>query len=230
MCRTCAPEAGFIIAASGFTSTTRPSTRRKPAGVFIHALAVTTNIPEHAPLTATMTPAKRWAARLARVHPYRYTPRKIASRKKANPSSENGMPMTPPASSIKRGHSRPSSKREHRARDGANGEEDGRAPRPALGEIQIDLPAGAQPEAFGDHHHHGHGHADHREHDVERERQAHLPSGRDQVRHFAATYSRLLRTRRPGFATVTFSVWGVPSSGCADSKPITYCALKSSAI
>src|SRR3989442_14843635 len=36
-------------------------------------------------------------------------PRKIASVKNANPSSENGMPMIEPANSMKRGHRRPSS-------------------------------------------------------------------------------------------------------------------------
>ena len=37
-------------------------------------------------------------------------PRKIASVKKAKPSSENGMPMIAPAKAMNRGHSRPSSK------------------------------------------------------------------------------------------------------------------------
>ena len=37
-------------------------------------------------------------------------PRKIASRKKAKPSIENGIPMIGPAMAMKPGHSRPSSK------------------------------------------------------------------------------------------------------------------------
>ena len=37
-------------------------------------------------------------------------PTKIASRKNAAPSSENGKPMIPPAKAMNRGHSSPSSK------------------------------------------------------------------------------------------------------------------------
>jgi hypothetical protein len=59
------------IAATGSTSATWPSTIRKPAGVFIHALAVTTKIPESAPLTATTTPEKRCTRGLTRSQPYR---------------------------------------------------------------------------------------------------------------------------------------------------------------
>ena len=39
--------------------TIRPFTRSKPAGVFIHALAITTKMPDSAPLSATRTPAVR---------------------------------------------------------------------------------------------------------------------------------------------------------------------------
>src|SRR5438067_1215583 len=71
--------------------------RVKPAGVFIHAFAITTNTAESAPLTATMIPDATCTLRLTRLHPYRYTPRKIASVKKAKPSSEKGIPITEPA-------------------------------------------------------------------------------------------------------------------------------------
>ncbi len=57
----CDSAAAFPMAARGFTAVTRPATKVKPAGAFIHALAMTTNTPEAAPLTATATPAPRWA-------------------------------------------------------------------------------------------------------------------------------------------------------------------------
>lgn len=39
-------------------STGLPSTRRKPVGAFIHALAMTTKMPESAPLRATIAPER----------------------------------------------------------------------------------------------------------------------------------------------------------------------------
>ena len=61
--------AGFSIAATGSTSATRPPTSRKPAGAFIHALAVTTKTPEAMPLAATSTPASQWAPGEMRCQP-----------------------------------------------------------------------------------------------------------------------------------------------------------------
>src|SRR5207302_11457030 len=46
---------GLKIACSGCTSVTRPPTRRKPLGLFIQALAVTTNHADAAPLTVSGT-------------------------------------------------------------------------------------------------------------------------------------------------------------------------------
>ncbi len=45
-----------------------------------------------------------------RFQPYRKIPRKIASVKKAKPSSENGIPIIGPAWRMNSGHSSPSSK------------------------------------------------------------------------------------------------------------------------
>ena len=64
-------EAGFSIAARGETSTGLPSTRVKPAGLFIHALAVTTKTPERIPPMATSTPEARWRRGETRSQPYR---------------------------------------------------------------------------------------------------------------------------------------------------------------
>jgi hypothetical protein len=69
MCRHCPKAAGLRMAARGSTSTAFPSTRRNPVGVFIHALAMTTNTPEMAPLNATSTPEARWARGGTRSHP-----------------------------------------------------------------------------------------------------------------------------------------------------------------
>src|SRR5207245_505944 len=69
MCTACGRAAGFAIAASGSTFTARPATSSNPVGVFIHALAITTKMPDRPPLTATSTPAARWARREIRSHP-----------------------------------------------------------------------------------------------------------------------------------------------------------------
>ena len=45
------------MARIGSTFTNRPSTTSKPVGEFIHALAITTKIPERTPLAATTAPA-----------------------------------------------------------------------------------------------------------------------------------------------------------------------------
>jgi len=59
------------IAAIGSTFTTCPPWSSKPAGAFIQAFAITTKMPEAAPLTATATPAQRWARGEIRSQPYR---------------------------------------------------------------------------------------------------------------------------------------------------------------
>ena len=71
MCSVWEKAAAFAIAAKGLTSIAFPSTRRKPAGVFIHALAMTTKMPDMTPLTATTRPANKCAPRLTRSQPYR---------------------------------------------------------------------------------------------------------------------------------------------------------------
>jgi hypothetical protein len=110
MCSVCCNADGFNIARMGSIAMTRPPSRSRPAGVFIHEFAITTKTPESAPLTATRMPAARCARDETRSHPYRYTPRKIASVKNANPSRENGIPMMGPAKAMKRGQRSPSSK------------------------------------------------------------------------------------------------------------------------
>src|SRR6266496_3362864 len=86
-----------------------PSTILKPAGVFIHALAVTTKMPDVTPPRITSTPQNQCTKGGRRFHPIKYKPRKIASVKKAKPSSEKGIPIIAPDFSIKAGQSRPSS-------------------------------------------------------------------------------------------------------------------------
>jgi hypothetical protein len=61
MCTTCGPAASLNIAATGSTFTISPLTSSNPAGAFIHAFAHTTKAPLRAPLTATTTPAAKWA-------------------------------------------------------------------------------------------------------------------------------------------------------------------------
>ena len=63
--------AGVLMAASGFRPATRPPAMDRPVGAFIHALAMTTKIPDAVPATATRIPAMRWALGLTRSQPYR---------------------------------------------------------------------------------------------------------------------------------------------------------------
>ena len=63
--------AALPIAAIGSTLTARPFTSSNPAGAFIHAFAITTKMPDAAPLSATATPAQRCARDEIRSQPYR---------------------------------------------------------------------------------------------------------------------------------------------------------------
>ena len=66
-----AAQALLAIAASGSMSTARPSTMRNPTGVFIQALAMTTNTADRAPLTATTIPANKCIDGVTILRPYR---------------------------------------------------------------------------------------------------------------------------------------------------------------
>ena len=102
--------AALNAADTGSTDASRPLVNVKPEGEFIQALAMTTNTAEAAPLRATGKPASQCCTGRKRSHPYRYRPRNMASRKKANPSAEKGRPMMLPLKAMKPGQSRPSSK------------------------------------------------------------------------------------------------------------------------
>ena len=71
MCSVCGNAAGVIIAATGSMLVNLPSTSVKPRGVFIHAFAITTKMPEIAPLTATTIPEATCARAEMRSQPYR---------------------------------------------------------------------------------------------------------------------------------------------------------------
>ena len=83
--------------------------------------------------------------------------------------------------------------REHGAGDGAHGEEDGGAPRPAPREVQIDRLTAPKMQAFGDGHEQRHADADRREDDVERERHGHLGAGEDEVGHWPRSLKMIVR-------------------------------------
>src|SRR5712692_9903202 len=97
---------GFSIARKGLIPTTFPCTISKPAGVFIQELALTINHAETAPLIQTGKEQSQCTRGERRFYPYRYRPRKIASRKKAKPSRANGRPMMEPEKFIKVGQSK----------------------------------------------------------------------------------------------------------------------------
>src|SRR5215472_10286962 len=78
-----------------------------PAGEFIHEFAATTDTAPRMPATTIGIPLHQCAQGDSRRHPYRYTPTKIASRKKKIPSTENGQPIAAPNRPIRPGHNRP---------------------------------------------------------------------------------------------------------------------------
>src|SRR5215469_11989489 len=92
---------------TGSTLVILPSLSLYPAGEFIHEFAATTDIAPRTPATTMGIPLHQCAQGDSRRHPYRYTPTKIASRKKKMPSSENGKPIAAPNLPIRPGHSRP---------------------------------------------------------------------------------------------------------------------------
>ena len=61
MCSVWGNAAGVPIAAMGSMLLKEPFASVKPVGVFIQAFAMTTKMPDAAPLSATRTPASRWA-------------------------------------------------------------------------------------------------------------------------------------------------------------------------
>src|SRR6266567_424848 len=100
---------GLNIAWKGLIPVTCPFFISKPAGVFIQEFALTINHAEAAPAIQRGNEQSQCARGERRSQPYRYRPRKIASKKKANPSRANGSPTTAPANLMYVGHSRPSS-------------------------------------------------------------------------------------------------------------------------
>lgn len=72
---------------------------------------------------------------------------------------------------------------QHRAGDRADREQDRRALRPSMREIQVNGVAAFRVEILGDDHEHRHRHTDDGEHDVEAERHGHLQPCSEQIRH-----------------------------------------------
>src|SRR5215469_13958463 len=93
--------------ATGSTLVSLPWLSLYPAGEFIHEFAAITDNAPSTPATTIGIPLHQCAQGDSRRHPYRYTPTKIASRKKKIPSIENGKPIAAPNRPIRPGHSRP---------------------------------------------------------------------------------------------------------------------------
>src|SRR6185312_5515226 len=109
MCNAWAGAAGLNIAANGSILTGLPPTNWKPAGVFIQALTATMNCDASAPVMTTGSDVSQWARGESLSQPYRYRPRKIASRKKQKPSNVNISPTMPDENAMKRDQSSPNS-------------------------------------------------------------------------------------------------------------------------
>src|SRR5256886_11139978 len=104
---------------------------------------------------------------------------------------------------------------EHGAGDGAHGEEDGGAPRPALGEVEVNRLPATEIEALGDGHQERHADPDRREDDVERQRQRHLGAREEEISH--GCFRRITsETTRATIITVSkpsssIAPWNAPS-------------------
>src|SRR5713101_4269746 len=97
------------MACMGSMFVTCPCLITKPAGVFIHEFVLTINHADARPLIQIGNEQSQCARGVSLSQPYRYRPRKIASRKNAKPSKAKAGPTTAPANLIQVGQSRPSS-------------------------------------------------------------------------------------------------------------------------
>ena len=109
MCNACGRVDGFSMPAIGSICTTVPPDIRTPVG------GVHPGVDHHDEHGRSRSASgddqthRQMRARRDAIHPYRYTPRKMASVKNANPSSENGRPTIGPANYMNFGQSSPSS-------------------------------------------------------------------------------------------------------------------------
>src|ERR1700733_16108893 len=91
----------------GLTAVILPPDPVKPPGWFIQEFTAITDIAPKMPDTAIGTPDHQCTQPGSRCQPHRYTPAKMASRKKKSRSTANGNPSTDPDWRISPGQSRP---------------------------------------------------------------------------------------------------------------------------
>ena len=134
---------------------------------------------------------------------------KIASMKKAMPSSANGRPMHVAVGAHELGPQQAHLEAEDGARHGADGEQHGGDLRPALGQTEGDRVVVAEAATVDDPDHRREGHAEAGEHDVPSERQGHLPAGGQERRG-------LFGSQQPGDHNDegTVAAWLGTSSSC----------------
>ena len=138
MCSVCWNAIGFSMPATGSMLAIRPSTRSKPVGAFIQALAVTTKMPES-------RAAHRDEDAGQQVRPRRDPVPAVEVDAEEDRLGEEGEPLERerhaddrPGGLHELGPEQPELEGEHRARDRADGEEDRGALGPALGELEVD--------------------------------------------------------------------------------------------
>ena len=84
MCSAWVGKLAALNAAQGSTELSEPSAATEnPVGVCIHALTAMTSTPLATPEIATTTPHHQWTRGDNRFSPYRKSPKKMASKKKA---------------------------------------------------------------------------------------------------------------------------------------------------
>ena len=115
---------------------------------------------------------------------------KIASVKKAKPSSEKGMPIIAPAFPMKAGPEQAELEGQHGAGDRSHREKNRGAPGPSFAELQINRLPGAQIGSLRHDHEQRHPDPQGGEHDMEGQRHRHLRAGEEKIIHLVCLNPR----------------------------------------
>ena len=188
--------AAVAIARSGCTSTGTPFSRRKPAGVFIQALAMHDEDARDRAADGDDDAGAQvgpWADAFPAVEVDAeedgFGEEREPFEGERHPDDRAGVlhEAWPEETQLER---------QDRSRDGADGEENRGALRPPLGQLEVVRVARAQPAGLGDDHEGGHADADDRENDVKGQRHAHLRTCRQQIAHRRSLDRRSLTAGR----------------------------------
>jgi hypothetical protein len=160
-----------------------PSTIVKPAGVFIHAFAVTTNAPDSAPLSRHDHAGRQMRAWWNAIPRVEVDAEEDRFGEEREPFERERHADDAARMLHEGGPEQPEFERQYRAGDSAHGKHDRGALGPPLGELLEQRISRAQIAPLGGGHERRHADADHGEDDVKAERHRHLAARGEQVRH-----------------------------------------------